>query len=160
MSVDVLNESGVDVDVTTLTRLCRFVLRRMRLHPQTEMTMRLVEPATIATLNEQWMGKQGPTDVLSFPMDELTPGRGEPEDDDDPGYLGDIALCPQIAEQQAPAAGHDRDDEIALLTVHGMLHLMGYDHATPEEHAEMFGIQGRLLVEWHEAAAGKDPDTP
>ncbi|WP_293785078.1 rRNA maturation RNase YbeY [uncultured Aeromicrobium sp.] len=157
MSVDVLNESGVDVDVTTLTRLCRFVLRRMRLHPQTEMTMRLVEPATIATLNEQWMGKQGPTDVLSFPMDELRPSRGEPEDDE-PGYLGDIALCPQVAEQQAPAAGHHRDEEIALLTVHGMLHLMGYDHATPEEHAEMFGIQGRLLVEWHEAAAGKDPD--
>ncbi|RLV56616.1 rRNA maturation RNase YbeY [Aeromicrobium phragmitis] len=160
MSVDVLNESGIEVDVATLTRLCRFVLRRMRLHPQTEMTMRLVEPATIATLNEQWMGKQGPTDVLSFPMDELSPGRAEPDEDDDAGYLGDIALCPQVAEQQAPAAGHDRDDEIALLTVHGMLHLMGYDHATPEEHAEMFGIQGRLLVEWHETAAGKDPDAP
>lgn len=156
MSVDVLNESGVEVDVAALTRLCRFVLRRMRLHPQTEMTMRLVDPATIGTLNEQWMGKAGPTDVLSFPMDELTPGGDA--DESDGRYLGDIALCPQVAEQQAPAAGHEREDEIALLTVHGMLHLMGYDHATAQEHAEMFGIQGRLLVEWHEVAAGKDPD--
>lgn len=152
MTVDVLNESGVeDVDVAALTSLCRFVMRRMRLHPQTEMTLRLVDADTIAVLNEQWMGKKGPTDVLSFPMDELTPGRDD-RDDQDPGYLGDIALCPQVAEQQAPAAGHDRDDEVALLTVHGMLHLLGYDHAEPEEHAEMFGIQGRLLLEW------ADPD--
>ncbi len=152
MTVDVLNESGVEVDVAALTSLCRFVMRRMRLHPQTEMTLRLVDPETIATLNEQWMGKKGPTDVLSFPMDELTPGREGPE----PGYLGDIALCPQVAEQQAPAAGHDRDDEMALLAVHGILHLLGYDHAEPEEHAEMFGIQGRLLVEWADPALRED----
>lgn len=152
MTVDVLNESGVeDVDIADLTSLCRFVMRRMRLHPQTEMTLRLVDADTIAALNERWMGKSGPTDVLSFPMDELSPGR----DDSDPaeaGYLGDLALCPQIAELQAPAAGHGRDDELALLTVHGILHLLGYDHAEPEEHAEMFGIQGRLLVEWADPA--------
>lgn len=153
MTVDVLNESGVeDVDVADLAALCRFVLRRMRLHPQTEMTLRLVDADTIATLNRQWMGKDGPTDVLSFPMDELRPGRDGVREESEPGYLGDIALCPQIAEQQAPAAGHGRDDEMALLTVHGMLHLLGYDHAEPAEHAEMFGIQGRLLVEW------ADPD--
>lgn len=153
MTVDVLNESGVDdVDVADLTSLCRFVMRRMRLHPQTEMTLRLVDADTIAVLNEQWMGKQGPTDVLSFPMDELSPGREDGRDAPEAGYLGDIALCPQIAEQQAPAAGHDRDDEIALLTVHGILHLLGYDHAEPQEHAEMFGIQGRLLLEWADPA--------
>lgn len=146
MTVDVLNESGVDVDIVELTGLCRFVMRRMRLHPQTEMSVRLVDVETIAVLNERWMGKKGPTDVLSFPMDELTPGNDDEESDE--GYLGDIALCPQIAELQAPAAGHERDDEIQLLTVHGILHLLGYDHAEPEEHAEMFGIQGRLLLEW------------
>lgn len=157
MNVDVLNESGVDIDVASLAKLCRFVLSRMRLHPQTEMTMRLVDPAAITALNERWMDKQGPTDVLSFPMDELTRIHEDADPADaDPGYLGDIALCPQIAEQQAPAAGHDADDEIALLTVHGILHLMGYDHATAAEHAEMFGIQGRLLLEWHDVAAGKD----
>ena len=150
MTVDVLNESGVDADVASLGSLCRFVMRRMRLHPQTEMTLRLVDTETIAVLNRQWMGKDGPTDVLSFPMDELTPGRED--DEPDAGYLGDIALCPQVAAQQAPAAGHERDDEMDLLTVHGILHLLGYDHAEPDEHAEMFGIQGRLLLEWADPA--------
>lgn len=158
MNVDVLDESGTGVDVVALTRLCRFVMRRMRLHPATELTVRLVEPDTIATLNEQWMGKKGPTDVLSFPMDELTPGR---DDEDSPeGYLGDIALCPQIAEQQAPAAGHSTSDEVDLLLVHGILHLLGYDHAEPDEHREMFGLQGRLLVEWQRAELGVDPEGP
>ncbi|WP_229051411.1 rRNA maturation RNase YbeY [Aeromicrobium sp. Leaf350] len=158
MNVDVLDESGTGVDVVALTRLCRFVMRRMRLHPATELTVRLVEPDTIATLNEQWMGKKGPTDVLSFPMDELTPGS---DDEDAPeGYLGDIALCPQIAEQQAPAAGHSTSDEVDLLLVHGILHLLGYDHAEPEEHREMFGLQGRLLLEWQRAELGVDPEGP
>lgn len=157
MNVDVLNESGVDVDIVGLTKLCRFVMRRMRLHPATELCLRLVDPDTIAVLNEQWMEKKGPTDVLSFPMDELSPGR---EGDEAPeGYLGDIALCPQVAEQQAPAAGHTAKDEIDLLTVHGILHLLGYDHAEPEQHKEMFGLQGRLLVEWQRAALGLDPET-
>ncbi|MET0448796.1 MAG: rRNA maturation RNase YbeY [Aeromicrobium sp.] len=156
MNVDVLNESGVDVDVVGLTRLCRFTMRRMRLHPATELTVRLVDPDTIAVLNEQWMGKKGPTDVLSFPMDELTPGNDT--EDSPEGYLGDIALCPQVAEQQAPAAGHTTQDEVDLLTVHGILHLLGYDHAEPEEHQEMFGIQGRLLLEWQQSAAGVDPE--
>ncbi|MGJ9411270.1 rRNA maturation RNase YbeY [Aeromicrobium sp. CF4.19] len=168
MNVDVLDESGTDVDVVGLTRLCRFVMRRMRLHPSTEMTLRLVDPDTIAVLNEQWMGKKGPTDVLSFPMDELSPGRADtgPDDvptgpwaDDEHGYLGDIALSPQVAAQQAPAAGHGTHDEIELLTTHGILHLLGYDHASPEEHAEMFGIQGRLLLEWHRVAAGVDVES-
>lgn len=156
MTVDVLNESGVDVDVTTLTSLCRFVLRRMRMHPQTEVSLRLVDVDTITVLNEKWMDKKGPTDVLAFPMDELLPGRPGAEAPE--GYLGDIALSPHVAEQQAPAAGHSTFDEISLLTVHGLLHLMGYDHAEPEEHAEMFGIQGRLLVEWGELRDGRDPE--
>ena len=158
MNVDVLNESGVEVDAAALTRLCRFTMRRMRLHPATELTLRLVDPATITVLNKQWMGKDGPTDVLSFPMDELTPGRDDEESPE--GYLGDIALCPQVAQQQAPAAGHTAQDEINLLTVHGILHLLGYDHAEPAEHQEMFGIQGRLLLEWQQAAEGKDPEAP
>lgn len=156
MNVDILDESGTDVDVVGLTQLCRFAMRRMRLHPATELTVRLVDPDTITVLNEQWMGKKGPTDVLSFPMDELTPGNDEAESPE--GYLGDIALCPQVAAQQAPAAGHSTQDEIDLLTVHGILHLLGYDHAEPEEHKEMFGIQGRLLLEWQQVAAGIDPE--
>jgi len=156
VNVDVLNESGADADVVALTRLCRFTMKRMRLHPATELTLRLVDVDTITRLNETWMDKKGPTDVLSFPMDELTPGR---DDQDAPeGYLGDIALCPQVAAQQAPAAGHAAQDEMELLTVHGILHLLGYDHAEPEEHREMFGIQGRLLLEWQRLGEGVDPE--
>lgn len=156
VNVDVLDESGTGVDVVALTRLCRFVMRRLRLHPATELTVRLVDSDTIAVLNRQWMGKDGPTDVLSFPMDELTPGSADAEAPE--GYLGDIALCPQVAEQQAPAAGHSTSDEIDLLTVHGILHLLGYDHAEPDEHREMFGLQGRLLLEWQRLGAGLDPE--
>jgi len=155
MNVDVLDESGADADVVALTQLCRFVMRRMRLHPATELTVRLVDADTMAVLNKQWMDQTGPTDVLSFPMDELTPGSSDADDDPESGYLGDIAVCPQVAAQQAPAAGHSTSDEIDLLTVHGILHLLGYDHASPDEHREMFGVQGRLLLEWQR---GGDPE--
>lgn len=156
MNVDVLNESDVPLDESRLTTLCRFVMRRMRLHPATELCLRLVEPETISVLNEQWMGKKGPTDVLSFPMDELSPGR--PDQEAPEGYLGDIALCPQVAEQQAPAAGHTALEEIELLVTHGILHLLGYDHADPDEHEQMFGLQGRLLLEWNAQRAGFDAE--
>ena len=159
MSVEVLDESGTGVDVVELTKLSRFVMQRMRLHPATEMCLRLVDEATIATLNLRWMGKDGPTDVLSFPMDELEPGRGG--EDPQEGYLGDIALCPAVAGRQAEQAGHATIDEIRLLTAHGILHLLGYDHADPDEHRVMFALQARLLAEWHGVSGGdalSEPD--
>src|SRR5699024_2805285 len=171
MNVDVLDESGTDADVERLARLCRFVMRRMRLHPATELCVRLVDEETIATLNKQWMDGDGPTDVLSFPMDELRPGdldqddvpasrdvsmaRSGRDDDTNPD-LGDIALCPQVAARQAPPAGHSPQDEVDLLLVHGVLHLLGFDHAEPDDHAHMFGLQGRLLAEWQQVRAGAD----
>ncbi|MBN9376297.1 MAG: rRNA maturation RNase YbeY, partial [Cellulomonas sp.] len=86
----------------------------------------------------------GPTDVLSFPMDELRPGTdGEPSP---PGLLGDVVLCPEVAAQQARAAGHSTVEELLLLTVHGILHLLGYDHAEPDEEKEMFALQRTLLL--------------
>ena len=149
MSIEVLNESGAEVDAHELSRLSRFVLDRMRVHPLAELCIKLVDEATIAELNEQWMEKEGPTDVLAFPMDELRPGlvTEEPEE----GVLGDLVLCPAVAERQASEAGHPARDEVELLTVHGILHLLGYDHAEPEEHREMFGLQDRLLVDWRSA---------
>jgi probable rRNA maturation factor len=89
-------------------------------------------------------------------MDELTPGRDDAESPE--GYLGDIALCPQVAEQQAPAAGHTTQDEVDLLTVHGILHLLGYDHAEPDEHAVMFGLQAELLDKWRSDQDRLDPE--
>ena len=149
MNVDVHNEVGAEVGVDHLARLSRYVMSEMRLHPATEMCLRLVDLQTIATLNEQWMGHEGPTDVLSFPLDELTPGREG--DEADPGYLGDIALCVEYAEKQAPSNGNSTLEEIELLTVHGILHLLGYDHAEPDEHKEMFGLQAELLRGWRAA---------
>jgi probable rRNA maturation factor len=104
----------------------------------------LIDEAAMSALHEQWMDEPGPTDVLSFPMDELRPGRdGE---DPVPGLLGDVVLCPQVATRQAIAAGHSAEEELLLLTTHGILHLLGYDHAEPEEEAEMFALQRRLLL--------------
>jgi probable rRNA maturation factor len=95
-------------------------------------------------LHVKWMDEPGPTDVLSFPMDELRPGR---EGDVTPaGLLGDVVLCPEVAEQQALAAGHSTVEEMLLLTTHGILHLLGYDHAEPEEEKEMFALQRKLLL--------------
>jgi probable rRNA maturation factor len=170
MTIEVLDESGSElVDVRRLQRLAAFVLDRMRVHPQAELCITAVDEDTIAELNAKWMEKDGPTDVLAFPMDELRPGKVNEELEE--GVLGDLVLCPAVAVRQAEEAvangqtGHTAVAELDMLTVHGILHLLGYDHAEPEEHAEMFGLQGRLLTEWQgesgdEAAAGPAPDAP
>ena len=125
---------------------------RMRVHPLAELCIKAVDEPTIAGLNEKWMEKEGPTDVLAFPMDELRPGKVNEEPEE--GVLGDLVLCPSVAVRQAEEAvekgqtGYTVTDELDLLTVHGILHLLGYDHAEPEEHAEMFGLQARLLAAW------------
>ena len=146
MSVEVIDESGLAIDARRTQQLARFVMDRMRVHPMAELCIKAVDEPTIAQLNEQWMDKQGPTDVLAFPMDELRPGlvNEEPEE----GVLGDLVLCPDIAAKQGETAGHGTEAEIELLTTHGILHLLGYDHAEPEEHKEMFGLQDELLAAW------------
>jgi probable rRNA maturation factor len=146
VSIEVLNESGRELDVQRLAGLSRFVMEQMRVHPMAELCIKAVDEPTIATMNEKWMEKEGPTDVLAFPMDELRPGlvNEEPEE----GVLGDLVLCPAVAEQQGAAAGHGTEAEIELLTVHGILHLLGYDHADPDDHREMFGLQDQLLAAW------------
>jgi len=153
MSIEILNESDADVPIKELSTLSRFVMDRMRVHPLAELCIKVVDEETIATTNEQWMGSTGPTDVLAFPMDELRPGLAN--EDPDEGVLGDLMLCPAVAERQAHDAGHSTGDELDLLTVHGILHLLGFDHAEPEEHTEMFELQARLLAEWQGARDGE-----
>ena len=104
MSIEILNESGHDLDVSRLAGLSRFVMDRMRVDPQAEPRLKAVDEATIAELNQQWMEKDGPTDVLAFPMDELRPGLLDEEPVD--GVLGDLVLCPAVAERQGATAGH------------------------------------------------------
>ena len=149
MSIEVLDESGQDIDVQRLAALSRFVMDQLRVHPLAELCIKAVDEPTIAALNEQWMEKEGPTDVLAFPMDELRPGLVN--EDPEEGVLGDLVLCPAVAERQGATAGHGTEAEIELLTVHGILHLLGYDHAEPEEEREMFSLQAKLLDGWRSA---------
>ena len=155
MSIEIRNESGVAVDEAGLAALARHVLDQMRVHPLAELSVLLVDEEAMTGLHQRWMGEDGPTDVLAFPMDELGvphPGGGQAEHgtDDDAAetLLGDVVLCPQVAVQQAEKAGHGVQQELDLLCTHGILHLLGYDHAEPDEHATMFGLQDRLLAEW------------
>ena len=144
MSIDVLNETDVVMDELELVACSRYVLEQMRVHPRADLCLRLVDEAAMETLHVQWMDLPGPTDVMSFPMDELRPGRegSEPAE----GVLGDVVLCPSVAAKQAREAGHATEEELLLLTTHGILHLLGYDHATPEEEKEMFELQRQLLL--------------
>lgn len=146
MSIEILDESGTGLDIRHFSALARFVMDAMRVHPQAELCVKAVDEDTIAELNGTWMEKDGPTDVLAFPMDELRPGKVNEEPEE--GVLGDLILCPSVAERQGAEAGHGTTAELELLTVHGILHLLGYDHAVPEEHKEMFGLQDRLLDQW------------
>ena len=144
MSIEINNESGVPVDETAIQRLAVYALDQMHVHPDAELAIVLVDEAAMEQLHVQWMDEPGPTDVLSFPMDELRPGTEEHETP--AGLLGDIVVCPQVAQLQAEQAGHSLLDEIQLLTAHGLLHLLGFDHAEPEEEREMFGLQRDILA--------------
>lgn len=144
MSIEVNNESAVEVDEAALQRLAVYALDALHVHPDAELAIVLVDEGAMEQLHVQWMDEPGPTDVLSFPMDELRPGTEDQPAP--PGLLGDVVLCPQVAESQAKAAGHALLDELQLLTAHGILHLLGFDHAEPEEEREMFGLQRDLLV--------------
>ncbi|WP_341395012.1 rRNA maturation RNase YbeY [Arthrobacter sp. G119Y2] len=143
MSIEVNNESAVAVDEEELSLLGRYLLENLYVHPEAELSIILVDEEAMEKLHIEWMDIPGATDVLSFPMDELrpgVPGRVTPA-----GVLGDIVLCPQVAAEQAETAGHSMQEELLLLTTHGVLHLLGYDHAEPEEEREMFGLQRELL---------------
>ena len=113
MSIEVSNESGIDVSEAELISVARFVIAAMQVNPGAELSMVLLDTAAMADLHMRWMD------------------------------------LPEFAADQAVAAGHDLEHELALLTVHGVLHLLGYDHAEPDEEKEMFDLQRRLLEDWY-----------
>jgi probable rRNA maturation factor len=163
MSIEIANESGLSVDEPALAALARFVLDELRVNPLAELSVLLVDSPTIADLHQRWMGEEGPTDVLAFPMDELRPPppgsdrndrsrRADP--DSEPVVLGDVILCPEVATEQAREAQRLVTDELEMLCTHGILHLLGFDHAEPDERATMFGLQDRLLDAWRAERAG------
>ncbi|MBE1492848.1 rRNA maturation RNase YbeY [Plantactinospora solaniradicis] len=154
MSIEIANESGTTVDTDAVLAVARHALDEMGVNSLAELSVLLVDVEYMTELNHRWMGGDGPTDVLAFPMDEGSVDHGPGEvNGGEPALLGDIVLCPEVAAKQAAAAGHSSDDELHLLTVHGVLHLLGYDHAEPEEEREMFALQARLLDSWRATRA-------
>lgn len=133
------------VDTQVLEKLVAHAFGHLNISPETELSIAIVGEAEMERIHLEWMDLSGPTDVMSFPMDELTPGTPERPS---VGVLGDIVLCPPVAARQGADAGHSTLDELCLLTTHGILHCLGYDHATAEEEAEMFGIQRTILEDF------------
>ena len=148
MSIEISNESEIEIDTHRVLKLADFVRSELKLHPMVDVGIIFVDEAPMTELHIKWMDEPGPTDVLSFPMDELRPGSDEVTSPE--GVLGDIVVCPQVAIDQAKTAGHEPISEMLLLITHGMLHLVGFDHAEPEEEAEMFGLQKQLLHRFYE----------
>lgn len=151
--IDVNNESGTDVDELALLQLAEFALAELRIHPQAELSILLVDEAAMAELHQRFMDQPGPTDVMSFPMDELrAPERGQPPPR---GMLGDIVICPQFTSAQAPENGREPAEEIQYLLIHGLLHLLGHDHADTGERAVMFGLNDRIIADWRRTKDGQ-----
>lgn len=148
MTIEITNESELEVDLTRVQSLAEHVREALRLHPLVDVGVIFVDESPMTDLHVRWMDEPGPTDVLSFPMDELRPGSEEMLSAE--GVLGDVVICPQVARRQAEVAGHEEINEILMLLTHGMLHLVGFDHAEPEEEKEMFALQKELLDSFYE----------
>lgn len=141
MSVSVSDEQEGRVDHGQLRALARYVLGEELVPERMKLSILLVDEGVMADLNEQHLGGDGPTDVLAFPLDlpAEAPGEG-------PAMLGEVVLCPPVAARQARAAGHDPAAELRMLTVHGILHLLGMDHADSESERMMFARTDELLA--------------
>ncbi|HEY3407883.1 MAG TPA: rRNA maturation RNase YbeY [Propionicimonas sp.] len=144
--IELNNESGESVDTERLVQLATFALDALRIHPQAELSIVLVDEATMSAYHQKFMGEPGPTDVLSFPMDELR----APEPDEEPplGLLGDIVLCPTVTAAQAAESNRTPEEEADYLLVHGLLHLLGHDHAEPAEKKVMFDLNDKVIAAW------------
>jgi probable rRNA maturation factor len=156
-------QSNRPVDLARWVRLAERVLADRAISDGAELSLMFVDETAIAGLNERFLGRKGATDVLSFPIeDELIgpghvpaseasgPGRGPAELEEMPLLIGDVVICPEIAWRQAPEHAGSYDDEIALLVVHGILHLLGMDHEDDEEAAAMEALEQQLLAAHHE----------
>lgn len=126
---------------TQMHTLLNFGMDYMELNPECEISLTFVDPQEMEELHIKWMDEPGPTDVLSFPMDM-------PEKRGDIVTLGDIVIAPAVAAKQALEAGHSTEHEIYILATHGLLHILGYDHADPDEEKVMFALQEKIVKEW------------
>ena len=140
MTVEITNRSGALVPETQLNSLLNFGIDYMELNPECDISLTFVNPQEMEELHIKWMDEPGPTDVLSFPMDL-------PEKKGDIVTLGDIVIAPAVAAKQALDAGHSTEEEIFILATHGLLHILGYDHADPDEEKVMFALQEKIVKE-------------
>ncbi|MDR2974374.1 MAG: rRNA maturation RNase YbeY [Propionibacteriaceae bacterium] len=150
--IDINNESGQAVDEKELVELARFGMDMLHIHPDAELSIVLVDEETMSAYHMRFMDEPGPTDVLSFPMDELRPG--EPGREQPNGMLGDIVLCPTVTDRQAADTGRTPREEADYLLIHGLLHLLGFDHAEAAEKAVMFGINDQIIEAWEKQRSG------
>jgi probable rRNA maturation factor len=141
MTVELVNRSGALVPETQMHTLLNFGIDYMELNPECEISLTFVDPQEMEELHIKWMDEPGTTDVLSFPMDM-------PEKRGDIVTLGDIVIAPAVAAKQALEAGHSTEHEIYILATHGLLHILGYDHADPDEEKVMFALQEKIVKEW------------
>ena len=144
MNIEMVNLAASSCDQDRLVSIAEFALKKMGIHPDSELSISIVGEDEMSSLHMQWMDEPGATDVLSFPMDDMKPNSAATG----PGLLGDVVLCPDFAQAQAKVAGHSLQEELELLTVHGVLHLLGFDHREADEHKVMFSKQDELLSEW------------
>ena len=141
MTVELVNRSGALVPETQMHTLLNFGIDYMELNPECEISLTFVDPQEMEELYIKWMDEPGTTDVLSFPMDL-------PDKKGDIVTLGDIVIAPAVAAKQALEAGHSTEHEIYILATHGLLHILGYDHADPDEEKVMFALQEKIVKEW------------
>jgi probable rRNA maturation factor len=148
MTIDINDETRSEQLTDDLRELASFLMSRLGMDNSAELSVSLVREDHMTDLHEEWLGEPGPTDVVSIPMDELRePGPGDSEVT---GVLGDVIICPAVAERQAMAVGHQTQDEMRILLTHGVLHLLGNDHADTEEANQMFSRQAQLIAEYSE----------
>ena len=160
-------QNAIAVDTERWARLATQVLDAEGVRGDAELSLLFVDEAHIADLNKRFMGEDGPTDVLAFPLEDDLVGTGRWPDSGTPGpvgnrteqgepplMLGDVVLCPTVAARNAEAQGATLTDELALLVVHGILHVLGMDHADPEEEAAMQAKERSLLGRFHTSTPG------
>jgi probable rRNA maturation factor len=144
MTIESNNRSGELVPSDEVSSLIQFSLAELGLNPDCEVSITFVDETEMTELHIKWMDEPGPTDVLSFPMDM-------PEHDGEAATLGGIVICPTVAAAQALSAGHSVNHEIFILAAHGLLHILGYDHANAADEKVMFALQEKLVKEWGES---------
>jgi probable rRNA maturation factor len=141
MTIEVTNTSGQLVPAAEINSLLTFALLELQLNPECELSVSFVDDDYMTELHIKWMDEPGTTDVLSFPMDM-------PETAGEVVTLGDIVISPVVAAQQAQAQGHSIEHEIYILATHGLLHIVGYDHAEKSEEKVMFDLQEKIVRDW------------